>query len=133
MGAVRAMVQDGGLARNSRAGDNTMTGFNPLIVSADANATLTVEAVAGGLIQYTGFTAGRNLTTDTAANYIAANPWMDIGDSFAVEVSIVPAFAGTLVAGTGVTLAGKTTVVASGRALLVFTRTAAATMTCRVC
>lgn len=133
MGAVRAMVQDGGLARNSRAGDNTMTGFNPLIVSADANATLTVEAVAGGLIQYTGFTAGRNLTTDTAANYIAANPWMDIGDSFAVEVSITPAFAGTLVAGTGVTLAGKATVVASGRALLVFTRTAAATMTCRVC
>ena len=132
MSALRAIVQDGGLSRNSRAGDNIFASRSLLSIATDANRTLAVQDLAGGLIQFTGFTAGRNLTTDTAANIIAANPWMDIGDSFEVFVSISTAFAGTLVAGTGVTLAGKATVVASGSGILLFTRTGAATVTCTV-
>lgn len=129
MSALRSMVMDGGLVRVARAGDNLNSSCSLLTVAADANRTLTAADLAGGLIQFTGFTAGRTLTLDTAANILAANPWMDIGDSFRVDVSIVPAFAGTLATGTGVTLAGKTAVPASGYNTLVITKTGAATVT----
>ena len=133
MSALRPIVQDGGgLSRNARSGDNVMSTRSLAINSADANATLDVATIAGGLVQYTGFTAGRTLTTDTAANIIAANPWMDIGDSFEVVVSSKNAFAGTLAAGTGVTLAGRATVAASSFAILLFTKTGAAAVTCTV-
>ena len=129
MSALRTIVQDGGLSRNSRGGDNILSSRSLTSVSADANATLTVAVIAGGLVQFTGFTAGRTLTTDTAANIIAANPWMDVGDSFEVLVSSSQAFAGTLAAGSGVTLAGLATIPASGSRTLLFTRTGAATVT----
>lgn len=133
MSALRTIVQDnGGLTRNSRAGDNVLSCRSLTSIAADAAATLTVATIAGGIVQFTGFSAGRVLTTDTAANILAANPWMDIGDAFEVVVSISTAFAGTLAAGTGVTLAGKATVVASGLATLLFTRTGATTVTCTV-
>lgn len=133
MSALRPIVQDGGgLSRNARAGDNVLSTRSLTTIATDTNATLAVATIAGGLVQFTGFTAGRTLTTDTAANIIAANPWMDIGDSFEVVVSISTAFAGTLAAGTGVTLAGKATVVASGLATLLFTKTGAAAVTCTV-
>ena len=130
MSALRTIVQDQGMTRNSRAGDNYATSRSLTVVATDANATLTVERIAGGLVQFTGFTANRTLTTDTAANILAANPWMDVGDSFEVHVSISTAFTGTISAGTSVTTAGKTTIAASGHLLLLFTRTGAATVTC---
>lgn len=133
MTAVRTIVQDAaGLSRNARAGDNILSTRKLTVNSTDANAVLDVATIAGGLVQYTGFSAGRTLTTDTAANIIAANPWMDIGDSFEVTVSISTAFAGTLAAGTGVTLAGLATVAASSRGMLLFTKTGAAAVTCTV-
>ena len=133
MTALRTSVQDNaGLFRNSRAGDNPLSSRQLVSIATDANAVLTVANVAGGLLQFTGFTAGRTLTTDTAANILAANPWMDIGDSFEVDVSITVAFAGTLVAGTSVTLAGRATCPASVLSKLIFTRTGAATVTCTV-
>ena len=129
MSAFRPMVQDGGLTRAARAGDNFAASRSLLSISADANRTLAVADIAGGIVQFTGFTAGRTLTTDTAANIIAANPWMDIGDSFEVDISIVPAFAGTWAAGTGVTLAGRATTPASSTTKCVVTKTGAATVT----
>lgn len=130
MTAQRTMVQDnGGLTRNSRAGDNPLSSRLLTTISADANATLTAAALAGGLIQFTGFTAGRNLTLDTAVNILAANPWMDIGDTFEVDISITTAFAGTYVTATGVTLAGRATAPASAISKLLITKTGAATIT----
>jgi hypothetical protein len=123
------MIQDGGLARNSRAGDNPLSSRSLVTSAADANATLTVATIAGGLVQFTGFTAGRNLTMDTAANILAANPWMDIGDSFEVDISITAAFAGTYVTAAGVTLAGRATALASSISKLLITRTGTATVT----
>jgi hypothetical protein len=122
---------DGQLQRLARAGDS-ITQPNPLAVTADANDTLTVEKIARRFVQYTGFTAGRNLTTDTAANIIAAFPEMDIGDGITMVVSVVPAFAGTYVAGTGVTLAGRATTPASSWSLITITKTGAATVEWRV-
>ena len=131
MAGVRAVVQDpGGLSRAGRAGDNRLELVVPTIISADAVDTLTVAKIAAGLVAYTGFTAARVLTTDTAANILAAFPSMDIGDSISLQIGISTAFAGTLAAGTGITLKGKTAVPASGAATLYFTRTGAATMDC---
>ena len=126
----RAALYDGGLQRPQRAGDSPLTGLIPLVISADAAATLTVANMAGGALVFTGLTAGRNLTMDTAANILAANPWMDIGDSFTVIISITTAFALTLVTAAGITLAGRATIPASSTCgFITFTRTGAATMT----
>jgi hypothetical protein len=53
---------------------------------------------------------------------------MDIGDSFSLYVSIQDAFAGTWVAGTGVTLAGRATTPASSMSIVVVTKTSATTV-----
>jgi hypothetical protein len=124
----RIMVQEAGLSRIMRAGDNW---DNPSIstVTADANATITATQVSGGVTMFTGFTAGRTLTTDTAANILAAFPEMDIGDSYGFTISIIPAFAGTFAAGTGVTLAGRATCPAATAVTVYVTRTGAAAIT----
>lgn len=123
----RIIIQEAGLSRVMRAGDNW---DNPSIstVTTDANATITAAQLAGGVVQYTGFTAGRTLTTDTAANILAGFPEMDIGDSYGFSVSIVPAFAGTFAAGTGVTLAGRATCPASTSVTVYVTRTGETTV-----
>jgi hypothetical protein len=128
MGFKRVMVQDGGLTRVARNGDNII---NPAIttVTADANDTVSVAKIAGAVIQYTGFTAGRTLTTDTAANILAAFPELDIGDSISLLISCVAAFAGTYAAGAGVTLAGRATTPASSYSKIYITKTSATTVT----
>src|SRR5262245_904819 len=108
MTAFRGWMFDGNLQRPMRAGDSIQQPA-PLAIAADANDTLTVDKIARRFVQYTGFSAGRNLTTDTAANIIAAFPEMDIGDTITLIVSCVAAFAGTYVAGANVTLAGRAT------------------------
>lgn len=128
MGAVRAIVQDNGLSRNARVGDGLISHPAVTVVTADAADIVTVDKIAGGVIQYTGFSAGRNLTTDSAANIIAAFPNMDIGDTLELMVSITTAFAGTWVAGAGVTLAGRATVLANTQQTVIITKTGAATV-----
>lgn len=132
MSAVRTPVIDGGLTRMGRAGDNPLTTFLPAIIATDTNQTLAAASIAGGLVQFSSFTAGRQVTTDTAANILALCPWMDIGDSFIIGVSCVAAFAATWVAGSGVTLAGKATTPASGFTWVLITKTAASTVTWNV-
>ena len=130
MGFSRTQLQDaGGLMRLSRQGDGYQA--NPVITtqSADSAQTLGVAAINGGIYQRSGMTAGRTDTTDTAANILAANPNMDVGDSFTFRISVTVAFALTLSAGTGVTLAGYTSVPASGMREFVVTKTSATTVT----
>jgi hypothetical protein len=123
---------NGGLVKRSVAGDGFVA--NPIVaaIAADANVTLGVADIAGGAVQFTGFTAGRNITTPTAAAILASAPDMNVGDSFVIAISVVPAFAGTYVAGVGVTLAGRATTPASSYSLVVVTRTGAAAVTWRV-
>lgn len=92
----------------------------------DANHTLTVAEMAGGCVYYSALSAGRTVTTPTAALILAGCPDMDIGDSFMIVVSIQDAFAITWAAGTGVTLRGKTTTPASGSSIIVIKKTGAA-------
>lgn len=116
-----------GLPEAIRQGAGLLTNVSRVAVATDANATLSVASIAGGYVQYTGFTAGRNLTADTGANYAAAFPDMDIGDSYQFMVSITTAFAGTLVAATGTTISGRATVLANTWNILTLTKTGAAT------
>lgn len=126
MGFKRIIIQDSGLSRNMRQGDNW---DNPAIstVAADAATTITAAQAAGGVIMYTGFTAGRVLTVDTGANFALAFPEMDIGDSLGFTISTIAAFAGTFAAATGVTLVGRSTVPASSAVTVYLTKTGAGT------
>lgn len=129
MGFVRNRVSSAAdLVRPARVGDGVLSHVAISTVSADANATLTTAQVLGGLIQFTGFTAGRTITTPTAALLLAAMPDMDIGDTYSLLISVTPAFAGTYVAGTGVTLAGRATTPASSWSWIVITKLSATTV-----
>ena len=133
MGFLRNVLSSAAtLVRPARQGDGLLAHIAPVAIATDANATLTIANITGGLVQFTGFTAGRNITTPTAALMIAAWPDMDIGDSFSFFVSSVAAFAGTYVAGTGVTLAGRTTTPASSFSMIVVTKLSATTVEWRV-
>lgn len=103
---------------------------NPTIVekTTDANHTLTVAEMSGGLVYYSALSAGRQVTTPTAALILAAASDMDIGDSFCFLVSIQDAFALTWVAGTGVTLLGRATTPASSSTWVVVTKTSSTTV-----
>ncbi len=117
------------LPQAAAAGSGLMSNIAIFETAADANQTLTIAQMSGGAILYTGFSAGRNLTTPTAALILAAAPDMDIGDSFSFLVSIQDAFAGTWVAGDGnVTLAGRATTPASSWSYVVVTKTSATTV-----
>lgn len=129
MSGNRIIIQDvGGLSRNSRAGDSLIANASPQVITADAVDTITVAKIAAGVIVYSGLTAGRNLTTDTAANILAAYPSMDIGDSIELMISCTAAFAGTYVAGAGVTLVGRATVPASSHVHVFIRKTSATTV-----
>lgn len=89
MGFKRALVSgDGSLPQPLRAGDGLLANFLPTNFNAEADATLTVAQLAGGLIQQ-----GLTLTSDvvytlpTAALVLAAFPEMDDGDAYTVEVT----------------------------------------------
>lgn len=96
--------------------------------TTDANHTITVAEMAGGVIYYSALSAGRTVTTPTAALILAAAPDMDVGDTFMLIVSIQDAFAITWAAGTGVTLLGRATTPASSNSIIVVEKTSATTV-----
>lgn len=124
------LVSQGSLMQRARSGDGWLA--NVLVATlADAAGTVTVAQMAGGALQGD-FTAGRALTTPTAALILAAAPDMDIGDAFVIMVSMVAANAATWTGGVGVTLLGRATSLASTSGFIVVTRTGAATVSWNV-
>lgn len=117
------------LVQRGAAGLGEVSNLAVKTVATDVNYVLTVADLSGGVVQFTSWTAGRNITVPTAALILASAPDMDIGDSFSVTVSVVPAFAGTYVTAAGVTLAGRATVPASSSTYVVVTKTSATTVT----
>lgn len=129
----RILTADAGsLPMPSRQGSGLFANIAPSIVATDANQTMTVAQMSGGMVQYSSFSAGRTVTTPTAALIAAAAPNMDVGDSFSFIVSAVAAFAVTWAAGAGVTLAGRATTPASSWSIVTVIRTGAATFTWNV-
>lgn len=103
---------------------------NPTIVEKTTNVDhiLTVAEMSGGLVYYSALSAGRQVTTPTAALILAAAADMDIGDSFCFLVSIQDAFALTWVTNTGVTLRGRATTPASSSTWVVVVKTSSTTV-----
>ena len=80
------------------------------IALADADATLTAaQMVDSGIFTITPTTA-RTLTTDTAANLVAAMPGYQIGTWFDIIIVCLAAFAVTLAGGVGITIVGNAVV-----------------------
>jgi hypothetical protein len=121
----RALVQTPGLPFPAGVGTGMLSNLSIQEITTDANQTITVGQMQGGGVNYTGFSAGRNITTPTHTAITAAFPEMNIGDSLAFYVSIQDAFAGTWVAGdANVVLAGRATTPASSFSVVNVTRTA---------
>jgi len=127
MGAVRAMVRDGGVYREARVGDGTL---NQLKITTDAtagNRTLTVTAVLGGIAQFTGAAGAVAYTLPLATDLIAALPNLDIGGTYSFWIQNTAAQAATVTTNTGITLTGNVVINAAAK-LVVLTKTAATTM-----
>lgn len=124
----RLMATDNaGLPQVSRQGLGMVGNISVVEKTTDAAHTITVAEMGGGCIYYSALSAGRTVTTPTAALILAACPDMDIGDSFCFWVAIQDAFAITWAAGVGVTLAGRATTAASSSSMIVVTKTSATT------
>lgn len=116
------------LPQPTRAGTGPSTNYAITKKTTNVDHTLTVAEMAGGLVYYSALSAGRAVTTPTAADILAAAPDMDIGDSFTFKVSIQDAFAITWAAGAGVTLDGRATTPASSSTDIVVTKLSATTV-----
>lgn len=130
MSLVRPVVYDGGLQRQTFPGD-VLAGGEALNALTTAGAgTLTAALMISGIINRTGPGGAYNDTTDTAQNIInalvAPYPFGQTGNTGISSGVAVPngltfrlkhintvAFVMTMVAGTGVTLVGTTTIAAS--------------------
>ena len=125
----RVMATDrSGLPQIGRQGQGLLGNIDITSKTTDANHTITVAEMSGGMIYYSALSAGRTVTTPTAALILAAAPDMDIGDSFSFIVSIQDAFAITWAAGTDVTLVGRATTPASSFSIVTVTKLTATTV-----
>ena len=80
------------------------------VALADANATLTAaQMIDSGIFTITP-TIARTLTTDTAANIVAAMTGYQVGTWFDIVIVCLAAFDVTLAGGTGVTITGSAVV-----------------------
>ncbi len=125
MGYNRVLLHSPGLPTPASVGAGLLSNMFITEVAADSNQTITVSQIQSGGVNFTGFSAGRTLTTPTGGQLTAAFPEMNVGDSIAFIVSIQDAFAGTWAAGdASVVLAGRATTPASSFSIVNVTRIA---------
>jgi hypothetical protein len=123
MGYNRALIQSPGLPIPAPAASGMLGNVTINERTEDTNVTIVTSEMQRGGVNFTGFSAGRNITTPTGAQITAAFPEMDVGDGFMFMVSIQDAFAGTYVAGdANVLLSGRATTPASSWSMIVVTR-----------
>lgn len=108
---VRPLVREGGMTRPMNAGDGLAANVNPKAYAAEADATITVAELSGGLIhQGTTLTSDVVYTLPTAALLAAGEGFddMNVGDafSFIVTNSQVGAFDVVIAVGVGITAIG---------------------------
>lgn len=106
----RHMVREGGMIRPSAAGDGLAANFNVALIESNANLTLTVPQVLGGLILAAlTLTANRTYTLPTAVALAAAMPDMNTGDAYSFVVTNGQAAANDIIIGAGVGITVKGT------------------------
>lgn len=109
----RAMLRLFGGSQAAQAGYRSLSGVRRVADATAASITLPVAGFLAGWIDRSGPGAAYGDTTPSADALLAALPDLTRGDTFDVLITSSVAFANTLVAGTGVTLAGTTAVAAS--------------------
>ncbi len=127
MTAVRQMVKQGGYERLVSPGDLILSGEQIATLTTAGAGTLTAALLVQSILSRTGPTGAVSDTTDTASNIInALLSSTFLGTGATTPTGVQPgvswrlrylnnvAYLITLVAGTGVTLAGTTTVPVSG-------------------
>lgn len=108
-----------------------LAGANPTnsAVTTVGAATLTAAQINGGIITRSGSVAAYTDTTDTAANIIAGIPGAGVGTAYLMEINNTVGFTETLAAGTGVTLAGLTSLPPGSTGLFLVSVTSATAVT----
>lgn len=99
---------------------------SPAPVTATVGTVLTAAQMLTGNILRSGPAAAYTDTTDTAAAIVASIPGAQIGMGYELSIANTVAFAATIAAGAGVTLAGTTALAASSSRKFVVTITAIA-------
>ena len=113
-GAVTAAKLAAGAVETTKLADAGVTPpkikTKAVVALADADATLTAaQMIDSGIFTITP-TAATALTTDTAANLVAAMSGYQVGTWFDITIVCLAAFAVTLVGGVGVTITGNAAV-----------------------
>jgi hypothetical protein len=125
----RCLVESGSsMPQKLRSGAGMMENCSITEKTTNADHTITVAEMSTGILYYSALSAGRAVTTPTAALILAAAADMDIGDSFTFRVVIQDAFAITWVAGVGVTLRGRATTAASSSSDITVVKTSDTTV-----
>lgn len=109
----RAILRLSGGEMPAQAGYRPLSGMRRTTDATAGNITLPVAGFLGGWIDRSGPGAGYADATPSADALLAALPDLTRGDSFTFMLTSSVAFANTITAGTGVTLAGTTQVAAS--------------------
>lgn len=104
---IANQITAGALA-NSLQGATTISA-----ITGAAGVTLTAAQMLGGVINRSGPVGIYSDTTDTAAAIVAAMPFAAVGLSFRLRILNTVAAIETILAGSGVTLAGTTAIAAS--------------------
>lgn len=89
-------------------GGTAVASLTNTTISTVGAGTLTAAGIAGAVITRSGSTAAYSDATDTAAAIIAARTGAQSGAGWYLYIKNTVAFAETITAGTGVTLAGQT-------------------------
>ena len=114
MGVNRAQIDRAGNFVQSQPVGERLLSQATLVADATAGAsTISVAALLGGITQRTGPGAGYTDTFPAAANLLAAQPELSVGDSFEYTFRNTVAFAMTAAAGEGVVLGSNVDVPAS--------------------
>ena len=114
MGVNRAQIDRGGNFVQAQPAGERLLSQSTLVADATAGAsTISVAALLAGITQRTGPGAGYTDTFPSAANLLAAQPDLSIGDSFEYTFRNTVAFAMTAAAGEGVVLGTNVDIAAS--------------------
>lgn len=114
MALARAQIDFGGnYVQGQRPGDTLFAGKTIASVTTAGSATLTPANITSGVINRTGPAAGFTDTFPTADSIFAAEPELDVGDSFELIYINTVAFAMTAAAGEGIVLGANVNVALS--------------------
>lgn len=129
---TRAMASLNGQEQKNQAGYRLMNPRRAYLETTAASMTLTVAHLAAGYVVRSGQAGAIADTTPTADQILAAFPELGRGDTFEFLLASSTANANVIVAGTGITLAGTTSVIASNTREYLITLTSEPKRT-RVC